>query len=306
MTSETYIMPGTDHRALQLALRLPLLAPMLLALVLVPVARATQVPPASFVSGEEAPPPPPLPADPSPITDHLALEALYYWGRVSTTGQFNSGTGVVGTRLSAENDLGLTNQAYQPRFELMFRLRPRHRLRVDFFDLRRNGSTVLGNTILYGDQTFQATQPLQSTINWRQMDLTYTYSFLRGERYELGAGLALHLLEAEAIAQVPGTPQRVDYSQAGPFATVALDGTSLIARRWSLNARANYMHLTVSNYTGELEIFHADAQYRWRRNFALGLGYDYSRAEVDVRNRDPSGLVQLAINGPQLFLRISY
>ena len=294
-------MPGVGHRAL-------LLAPPLLALALAaPAAYSAPLPPASFVSGEDSgPPPPPLPADPSPITDHMDLEALFYWGHVSTTGRFDSGTGAPGTPLSAESELGLTNQAYQPRFELMFRLEPRHRLRVDFFDLRRNGSTVLSNTILYGDQTFLTGQPLQSTINWRQMDLTYTYSLLRGERYELGAGLAVHLIEAEAIAQVPSTPQRVDYSQAGPFATVALDGTYLLARRWSLNARANYMHLTVNDYTGELEDFHADVQYRWRRNFALGVGYDYSQAEVDVRNRDPSGFVQLRVNGPQLFLRISY
>jgi hypothetical protein len=297
---ETDIMPCVGHRAL-------LLAPPLLALAV--SVHAAPVPPASFVSSEDAPPPPALPADPSPITDHMALAALFYWGRVSTTGQFDGGTGgtsVIGTPLSAERDLGLTNQAYQPRIEILFRLASRSRLRVNFFDLRRNGSTVLNNTIQYGDQTFLVGQPLQSTINWRQMDLTYTYSFLRGERYELGAGLGAHLLEAEAIAQVPSSPQRVDYSQAGPFATVALDGTYLIARHWSFNARANYMHLTVHDFTGQLEDYHADVQYRWRRNFAVGVGYDYSKAEVDVRDQDPSGFVQLRISGPQLFLRVSY
>jgi hypothetical protein len=289
-------MPRVGHRAL-------LLAPPLLAAAL--AVHAAPIPPASFVVSEDSPPPA-RPADPSPITDHLALEALFYWGRVSTFGQFNSGTGVVGTPLSAERDLGLSNQAYQPRFELMFRLRPRHRVRVNFFDLRRNGSTVLDSTILYGDQAFQVGRPLQSTLNWRQMDITYTYSFLRGDRYELGAGLGVHLLEAEAIAQEPGTSLRSDYNQAGPFATLALDGSYLIARHWSFNARANYMHLTVRNFTGELEDYHADVQYRWRRNFAVGAGYDYSQAQVDIRNRDPSGIVQLRINGPQLFLRVSY
>ena len=280
-----------------------LLAPPLLGAAL--AVHAAPVPPASFVVSDDAPPPAP-PAAPSPITDHLALEALFFWGRVSTFGQFDSGKGVIGTPLSAEQDLGLTNQAYQPRFELTIRLRPRHRLRVNFFDLRRSGSSVLDGAILYGDQTFLAGQPLQSTINWRQMDITYTYSFLRGERYELGAGLGLHLLEAEAIAQVPGTPQRVDYSQAGPFATLAVDGTYLIAKRWSFNARANYLHLTVHDFSGELEDYHADVQYRWQRNFALGVGYDYSQAQVTIRNHDPSGIVQLRINGPQLFLRASY
>ena len=289
-------MPRVGHRAL-------LLAPPLLAVAL--AVHAAPIPPASFVVSEDSPPPA-LPADPSPITDHLALEALYFWGRVSTFGQFDGGQGQIGTPLSAENNLGLSNQAYQPRFELMFRLRPRHRVRVNFFDLRRSGSSVLNSAIQFGDQTFQASQPLNSTLDWRQMDITYTYSFLRGERYELGAGLGLHLLEAEAIAQVPGTAQRVDYNQAGPFATLALDGTYLIARHWSFNARANYMHLTVHDFSGELEDYHADVQYRWRRNFAVGAGYDYSQAQVDIRNRDPSGIVQLRINGPQLFLRVSY
>jgi len=289
-------MPRAGHRAL-------LLAPPLLAAAL--AVHAATIPPASLVVSDDSPPPA-LPADPSPITDHLALEALYFWGRVSTFGQFDGGQGQIGTPLSAENNLGLSNQAYQPRFELMFRLRPRHRLRVNFFDLRRNGSSVPDTTILYGDQAFQAGRPLQSSINWRQMDLTYTYSFLRGDRYELGAGLGAHLLEAEATAQEPGTPLRVDYNQAGPFATVALDGTYLIARRWSFNARANYMHLTVHDFSGELEDYHADVQYRWRRSFAVGVAYDYSQAQVTIRNQDPSGILQLRINGPQLFLRVSY
>jgi hypothetical protein len=249
--------------------------------------------------------PAPLPPA-SPITDHLALEAGFYWGRVSTYGQFNSGQGVPGTVLNGERDLGLSNQAYQPRIDLLFRLEQRGRLRVDFLDVRRNGLALLDRTIQFGDQTFQLAQTLQSTIDWRQMDITYTYSFLRGERYELGAGLGVHLLEAQAIAQVPGTPQRVDYSEAGPFATVALDGTYLLSSRWSLNARAQYMRLTVNSFTGMLEDFHGDVQYRWRRNLAFGVSYEYSEREVDVSNRDPSGVIRLSFSGPQLFVRVSY
>jgi hypothetical protein len=246
------------------------------------------------------------PSVPSPITDHLALTAGFYWGNVSTFGQFDSGKGTPGTTLTAEQDLGLTNQVYQPRIEIMFRLQKRGRLRVNFFDLRRSGETLLDRQIKFGDQTFQASENVQSVINWRQMDLTYTYSFLRGERYELGAGLGVHLLEAQASAQIPGTPQRSDYSQAGPFATVALDGTYLIDRHWSFNARAQYMRITVSNFSGMLNDYHADLQYRWRRNLAFGASYDHAQDEVDVRNNDPSGILRLTFTGPELFVRVSY
>ena len=117
------------------------------------------------------------PSIPSPITDHLALTAGFYWGHVNTFGQFNSGAGTPGTTLTAERDLGLTDQVYQPRIEIMFRLRQRGRLRVNFFDVRRNGEKQLDRTIQFGDQTFVANDTVLSTIYWRQMDLTYTYSF---------------------------------------------------------------------------------------------------------------------------------
>jgi hypothetical protein len=268
---------------------------------------AAPPPPASFVSYDDSAPPPQGPPPPaSPITDHLALNAGFFWGRVSTEGQFNSGQGVPGTPLTAEQNLGLTNEAYQPQLEILFRLRERSRVRVDFFDLRRNGEALLTGPIQFGDQTFQAGQSLRSMLDWRQMDITYTYSFLRRERFELGAGIGVHLLEAEARAQVPSTPQLADYSEAGPFATLALDGTWLVASRWSLNGRAQYMHLTVDQFDGLLEDFHGDLQYRWRRNFALGAGYDYAVHEVDIHEHDPSGIVRLRVNGPQLFVRVSY
>ncbi|MGA8707589.1 MAG: hypothetical protein WB646_11430 [Steroidobacteraceae bacterium] len=284
-------------RALMLAL------PLLGIAVAIP---AAPTPPASFVSYDDTPAPEKPRPPANPIYDRLALDAGFFWGNVHTAGQFNNAQGISGTPLTAEQNLGLTNEAYQPWVELMVRLEDRSKLRVDWFDLRRSGEVQLPSTLLFGDQTFQGGQALRSTINWRQMDITYTYSFLRTERFELGAGLGLHLLEAEARAQVPGTPQLSDYSEAGPFATLALDGTWAFARRWSLNARGQYMHLSVSNFTGELEDYRADVQYRWRRNFAIGAAYEYTLREVDVTNHDPSGFVRLRVSGPQLFLRVSY
>jgi hypothetical protein len=296
MRSETHTM-ASWYRAL------PLVLPLLGAAAAM---HAAPVPPASFVSYDDSSPPQAAQPPASPISDHLALNVGFFWGHVDTHGQFNTGQGVPGTPLSAEQTLGLTDQSYQPQFEIIFRLEERNRVRVDFLDLRRNGEVLLTSPIQFGEQTFQANQRLRSMLDWRQMDITYTYSFLRSERFELGAGLGAHLLEAEARAQVPGTPQLADYSDAGPFATLALDGTWLMAKRWSLNARAQYLHLTINQFSGLLEDFHGDLQYRWRRNFALGAGYDYSEHEVDIHNHDPSGIVQLRITGPQLFVRVSY
>jgi hypothetical protein len=249
---------------------------------------------------------PPPQANASPITDHFALSGIYFLGHVSTTGFINPSNGLPGTSFSAEHDLGVTDQAYQPRIEIMFRLEQRGRLRVDFFDLRRNGDVFADRDNQYGNVTFLTGDQVQSSLSWRQMDLTYTYSFLRTERFELGAGAGLSLIEASAMAQIPATPNRVDFSAATPFGTLALDGTWAISRFWSLNARAQYLDLSTGSISGALGEYHADVQYRWRRNVAFGIGYDRFLADLTVRDHNPSGLLDLMIRGPEAFVRVSF
>lgn len=250
-------------------------------------------------------PPPPLPIA-SPISDHFALAAGYFFGSVSTFGRFDSKAGVEGTPFTAEHDLGLTSQARQPFVEIMFRIGERNRLRVDFIDLRRAADRRIDRIIQYGDQTFQVNDPVHSAFDWRQMDLTYTYSFLRGERYELGAGLGVHLVQAEATAEIPRTPQYADFNGVGPFATLALDGSWRFARHWSLNVRGNYLRVTIGSGSGMMGQYHADLQYRWRRNLAFGAGYRRQQSELNVRNSDPSGELRLTISGPEVFARLSF
>jgi hypothetical protein len=276
-----------------------------LAPVLIALAAAAQADPHPDTSDASYLPPPPPPIA-SPITDHLALTAGYFWGSVSTFGRFDSASGVQGTPFTAEHDLGLTDQARQPFIEIIFRLEERNRLRVDFIDLRRAADKVIDRTVQYGDVTFLVNNPVHSEFDWRQMDLTYTYSFLRSERFELGAGLGIHLLEAEATAEIPKTPQYADFNGAGPFATLALDGTWRISRHWALTARGNYLKVTIGSVGGLMGQFHTDLQYRWRRNLAFGIGYRRQEVELDLRDSDPSGVLRFIISGPELFARASF
>jgi hypothetical protein len=276
-----------------------------LAPVLIALAAAAHADPHPDTSDASYLPPPPPPIA-SPITDHLALTAGYFWGSVSTFGRFDSASGVQGTAFTAEHDLGLTDQARQPFIEIIFRLEERNRLRVDFIDLRRAADKVIDRTVQYGDVTFLVNNPVHSEFDWRQMDLTYTYSFLRNDRFELGAGLGIHLLEAEAIAEIPKTPQYADFNGAGPFATLALDGTWRISSHWALTARGNYLKVTIGSVGGELGQLHTDLQYRWRRNLAFGVGYRRQEVELELHNSDPSGVLRFIISGPELFARASF
>jgi len=248
----------------------------------------------------------PPPADPSPITDHLAFRAIYFFGKVSTTARFDPTPTIPGTTFSAEQTLGLTDRADQFRAELVFRLEDRNRLRVNWLDLRRTGDTIATQNIQYATETFLVGEEVKSELDYREMDVTYTYSFLRYKRFELGAGLGAQFIEAEADAAVPNTPKFANFSGAVPFATPAIDSTYLIARHWSLNARAQYLHVTVGTTAALYEDFHGDLQYRWKPNLAIGLGFEYQEISLDLEKSNPAGLIRLKLDGPEVSLRASF
>ena len=243
----------------------------------------------------------------SPITDFFALRASAFLGTVRTQGRIdNTTTQTPGTPFSAEDDFHLSPHARQARAEFIFRLLERGRLRVDMWELSRTAVSSPTRTINYGNSSFTPADLVASRFDWQQIDFTYTYSFLRWGKFELGAGLGLHLLQAEAEASVAARGVHEDLSGSGPFATLALDGTWRISRRFALSARGQYFSLQTNSITGGLGDYHADLQFRWRPNLAFGLGYENTHTQLDVSNSNPSGLLRVDTRGPELFARASF
>ena len=123
---------------------------------------------------------------------------------------------------------------------------------------------MLANDIVFNNQTFVAGLATQSSFDWRQFDITYTYSFIRNERFEVGTGVALYFLQLEAIMQqnppfALGVRQEV--SAATPFPALPLDLTWRISSRWSATGRIAYLKAIVSGFNGWYEDAHMDVRY---------------------------------------------
>jgi hypothetical protein len=246
-------------------------------------------------------------APPSPITDHFVFRVDQLQGSVSTNGVvYDPALSSSGTPFSAENDLHLTPRAHQLRAELLFRLRTRNKLRVDMWELNRKGVAAPTFPITYGGNVFQVTDVVNTRLDWRQVDLTYTYAFIRRSSFELAAGLGLHLLQTEAEARVLARRVREDFSASGPFPTLALDTTWRISQRFAFEGRAQYLKVTVSSVSGSMADYSGNFQYRWKPNLAVGLGYRSQQVHIAVRNNNPNGQLDLKLAGPALFLRASF
>src|ERR1700761_8810526 len=107
----------------------------------------------------------PLPPDksrpiPSPITDRFYIRGTFFNPAITTTLRVDQQApgpnmpNLPGTQVNGEKDLGLDSRIPQGRIEIMFRLKERNRLRVDYFESNRRENHVLTRQIQFGDQQF--------------------------------------------------------------------------------------------------------------------------------------------------------
>jgi hypothetical protein len=256
-----------------------------------------------------APLPPGKRASASPITDHFYVRAAFYSPQVRTNFRIDpsfAAPGVTGTPVNGENDLGLPSRLYQGRVDFMFRLRERSKVRVDYVEADRSGSKTLTHDIVFGNDTFAAGQLAQTSLDYQQFDITYTYSFIRNNHVEIGTGLAVYFLQLDAVGQVPAQFQRVEVSAATPFPALPLDLTWAISSHWAATARGAYLKADVSGFRGWYADLREDLEYRWNPNFTLGLGYASIRTSLNRSGGSFPGGYGMSISGPEASVRFSY
>ncbi len=256
-----------------------------------------------------APLPPHKAGKPSPITDRFYVSAAFYAPAAHTALRLDpshAAPGVFGTSLDGERDLGLPSRLDQGVVELMFRMRERNKLRVDYFEADRSANYTLANDVVFGNQIFLAGQMAQSSIDWRAFGLTYTYSFYRSERLEIGTGLGVYFLQAQASGAVLAESESQTVTAADPIPTLPLDFTWCISSRFAFTAHANYVQARIDAASGSFTDVHSDLQYRWNPDFTIGAGWSEMRIALERSTGSTPGAVAMRFSGPQVLLRFSF
>jgi hypothetical protein len=244
---------------------------------------------------------------PSPITDHFALRASFFHASVETDLRVDEpGVPLSGTALSGARDLGFRPSENDGMAELMFRLRDRNRITVDYLELDQAGTRTLTAPVLFGTQVFSPGDTVSSALQWRTLGFAWTYALIQNDRFELGAGLAVHMMDLDVRGEVPSRFASYETSIAGALPTPVIESAVRITRRFSVTGRAEYLKGTLNRSSGVIGDFHADAQFRWVSNLALGVGYSIVRLDINSHTVSNPGLVNIRLHGPEAFVRVSF
>jgi hypothetical protein len=260
-----------------------------------------------------APLPPKKHENSSPITDHFAASVSYFPSKLNTTLRADptvGPAGVQGTTMNAEQALGLPDSLHKGTVEFMFRLGQRNKVRMAYLEQDRSGDQVLTNDIVFANSVFLAGLPASSSLDYKQFNITYTYSFIRTERFEVGTGLAVYFLQVDGNmtqAQPFTIALHEEVSGASPFPALPFDLTWCFSSRWSATAHGAFLKATISGTQGWYADEHADIQYRWNPNLVVGAGYSETRTSLSNDSSSSfRGYLNISIKGPQAFLRFSF
>jgi hypothetical protein len=244
---------------------------------------------------------------PSPITDRFALQASFFHASVDTQLRADPpGDPQGGTHLTGATDLGFRPHENDGLAYLMFRLRERNRITVDYLELDQSGTTTLTRPIVFGYQNFNTGDVMASSLQWRTMGLTWTYAVFQNDRFELGAGFGVRLMDLDVRGAVQSRFETYETSIAGALPIPALESAWRITRRFSITAHGQYLKGMTHGASGIVGNLRTDVQFRWTPNLAIGAGYSVVRLRLDSITDDNPGLIDMRIKGPEAFVRVSF
>ncbi len=83
-------------------------------------------------------------------------------------------------------------------------------------------------------------------------------------------------------------------------------GAYAFTPKWLLSGRVDYFSLDYDEYGGSLINFTAGIDYRFSRNFGVGLAYRHVDYDVTVAKAKFNGGIEYKFNGPVFYLTTSF
>jgi hypothetical protein len=218
-----------------------------------------------------------------------------------------------GDNVDLGDDLGVDQDETGGWFGVEWRFAPRHRLGFTYSRFNLNGERVIDRDLQIGDEVFSAGATVSSRLRLEIIPITYSYSFIKRERDELAVTAGLHWsrlrFSAEGSASI-GPQQDVSRDSSSdadvPLPLFGLRYDHHFSDRWSAGASAAVFALEFGedtwSFEGSLWSVRLHAEYRFARNFGIGVALDGFDVSVDLSSGSWKGGFDYGYWGPQIYL----
>jgi len=224
----------------------------------------------------------------------------------ATSARLDSAAGQ-GDDIDFEDDLGLEDSTSVVRFGAYFWLKPRHRFDFSIFDLSRDATRQIDETIEFGDEIFVINTVVTTSNDVTITKLDYTFVPLNRMRGYLGITGGLYISANEITLSEPTLGAFESEDITAPLPVIGLRGEYEITERITLRGATQWFGIDTGDVEGRLVDTYVGVDYSFGRHIALGLAYnDVSLSVSASEDTGWNGMLDWGYDGILLYTKVTF
>ncbi len=253
------------------------------------------------------------------LDDEFFLVIGAFFASVDSRVRINSTSGVGGTGIDLEDDFGLDSSPVSPYVYFRWRFHPVHRVEFEYYELLRDGVSIMQRDFREGNITGSAGVGVRSSFDVRIGRITYGYDIFKDEKKEFGILAGMHITSAKVKTEFRGNltidgigsrsgavatdEQGITYPLPHVGAFFAYSFTPKLSTQLDLLL----FKIEVAGIKGSLVESNVTLHYQFAKNFGIGAGlkyYSFTLEDTDFSARDSR--YDYDFFGPVLYGSVSF
>lgn len=182
-----------------------------------------------------------------------------------------------------------------------------------YFSSTDRSSATLTEDVQWGDYTFREGTFAGAGIGTDVARVFLGRAFSAGERHEFGIGIGAHWIELSAFVEGEARINdastgfvRESVSAAAPLPNLGAWYYYALGPKWLASARLDWLDVSFDKYSGGLTNASVGIAYQAFDHLGVSLSYQYFGLDVDVKDTNWKGAVDIEYYGPFLSLTANW
>ena len=252
-----------------------------------------------------------------PTGDRWRIGAGYFAPDLDTKVLVTDSSGNLGTGISFEQNLGLSDNEGTGLLYVDWRFFKRHAVSYRYFELKRSATTSSSALIRIGDEVFDVSLPITSFFDITAHEISYSYSLLFDQKKELFFGVGVSIqdlalgIQGTESSPNPGEIINSTLASTAPLPTLNMGFDYAFSDKWIFQSRFGWLAVELDfaadrDLSGE--IINANAGILWKafENVGFFANYQVFDVNVDYVNAGVRFAVDYDYQGPVLGVSVNF
>jgi hypothetical protein len=223
--------------------------------------------------------------------------------KLSTRLRLDSETLGIGTELELEDDLAVEDNTGVARLDGVLRFGRRHAFTMSYYDITREGTRSISETIQIGDSVFPINAAVTTEFEQEIIKAAYRFRFLEKDRGNLAFSAGLHVMNFATSLRTPNNLISEQNETTAPLPVIGLQGAYKLGGKWNLNGSVELFDVQTGDLQGTFSDFIVGVEHQTFDRFAFGFALNRLGLGFEAGDEDFSGRLDIDFDAGLLYVK---